>query len=81
MSPSSPNTDDKQQFSGEGSTCVFTFTYDAVNEELDIRFVERGAYRYYNVPWPTVVELEEAPSKGQYFNESIRNNYSFDRIG
>lgn len=81
MSPSSPNTDQLQQFSGEGSECIFTYTYNAIEQELDIRFRQRGAYRYYGVPWTVVVDLESVPSKGEYFNSDIRPLYSYDRIG
>lgn len=84
QSPDSVASDDNNltgQQSGGGSTCVFTYDYDPETGELDIRFVERGAYRYYGVPWPIVYGLSEASSLGEYFNSEIRGQFSYDRIG
>jgi hypothetical protein len=67
------------------SSCVFDYEYESSPETalgtLDIRFRERGAYRYYQVPEDVIEDWESAGSLGQYFNEFIRNNYSYDRIG
>lgn len=49
---------------------------------LTIEFNERGTYEYYNVSFGVWLGLKQAGSKGQYFNNNIREaGYSYARVG
>lgn len=48
---------------------------------LEIEFHERGTYEYYDVPATVWLALQSAGSLGQYFNNNIRNRFSYSRIG
>ena len=43
---------------------------------LSIWFVESGRYDYYGVPEALYTAFLAAPSKGQFFNEYIRDQYA-----
>lgn len=42
---------------------------------LSIWFHSSGKYNYYGVPERTFEEFLDAPSKGAYFNNHIRDHY------
>ena len=57
------------------SLAIAQIGYDHQSRQLDIEFREIGVYSYYNVP-PHIYEgFMNASSKGQYFNEHIRDQY------
>lgn len=47
---------------------------------LEIRFESGHIYQYYNVPEEVYNAMLTAPSKGKYFNESIRGKFSYQEI-
>jgi hypothetical protein len=63
------------------SQCVADVEYDPLTQDLIVEFVERGTYKYHEVPIDTYVDFETAGSQGTYFNNYIRNAYSYERIG
>lgn len=63
------------------STNLAAVGYDAKTRTLEIEFVNGRVYQYYDVPNNMHDRLMQAPSKGQFFNAHIRNNYPYSRIG
>jgi len=54
------------------STTLHTVGYDAGRQLLQIEFHDHSLYQYFDVPAVLYEELMKAPSKGAYFNRSIR---------
>jgi hypothetical protein len=62
------------------STAIERAEYDGDTRVLKLWFVESGGpYDYYGVPRHVWDGLLAASSKGTYYNEFIRDQYSFDR--
>ena len=59
------------------STTLRTVGYDAERQILQIEFQNRSIYQYFEVPATIYQELMHAPSKGAYFNRSIRPRFDF----
>lgn len=62
------------------SSCVFTVDYDSESKEMIVTFQQRGTYKYLDVPIDEVINFQTAGSRGKYFNNYIRDQYSFERI-
>ncbi len=54
--------------------------YDEKAGELDITFTSGKTYRYRNVPLATYVDLLDAASKGEYFNDNIKDAFAYAQI-
>ena len=54
--------------------------YDAASNTLEIEFNSGGVYQYANVPAGTYQGLLNASSKGTYFHQNIKNNYSYRKL-
>ena len=50
------------------------------NGVLEITFHSGGVYRFIHVPNEVHRLLMAAPSKGKFFNQHIRNKYTFQRL-
>ncbi len=61
------------------STVIRSFKYDAGSRHLLIVFQSGRRYEYDDVPFEIYQALKAAPSKGEFFNSYIRNNFSFVR--
>jgi lysyl-tRNA synthetase class 2 len=59
------------------STSLRTVGYDAERQLLQVEFHNRSIYQYFEVPATVYQELMQAPSKGAYFNRSIRPRFDF----
>ncbi|WZO98555.1 KTSC domain-containing protein [Isosphaeraceae bacterium EP7] len=58
------------------SSLINAVRYDAASSFLDVELrPEMRRYRFFDVPYSTYAELMEAPSKGSYFNDFIREQY------
>lgn len=65
------------------SSVIRHYVYDSARQCLAVAFMSGEAYRYFAVP-PMVVEgLAQAPSKGRYFQDHIRDRFAYrrDRTG
>ena len=63
------------------SSLIRAIAYDFPNSLLEVELLpSRRIYRYFDVPMSIYSELMAADSKGQYFNESIRDLYPFEEI-
>jgi lysyl-tRNA synthetase class 2 len=62
------------------STTLATVAYDEARELLQLEFCSGAVYLYFGVPAAVYQALLGAPSKGRYFNGSIRGRYSYRQI-
>ena len=59
------------------SSAINWVEYDKSTKLLLITFKSGKTYTYYNVPEMVYVAFLESSSKGTYFNENIKDSYSF----
>ncbi|RDV05268.1 KTSC domain-containing protein [Undibacter mobilis] len=62
------------------SSVVAKIAYDEKLSRLVVTFVSGRVYEYYLVPPSVADSFSTAPSKGTYFNEHIRDNYTCREI-
>ena len=55
------------------STAITEVSYDEDTQILRIQFARGAVYDYPNVPAEEFVNLVNAPSVGQYFNQHIKH--------
>ena len=63
------------------SSNIAAVGYDRATETLEVEFVSRSVYQYYNVPRNMYDELMGAGSKGRFLNTYIKNAYPYSRVG
>lgn len=63
------------------SSVIVRALYDASKRELAVTFTSGRKYIYEDVPPDVALELQSAPSQGQYFNWRIRDQYPFRELG
>jgi hypothetical protein len=62
------------------STTLITIAYDLDRQLLQLEFRDRAIYHYFDVPVDVYQGLVTAPSKGGYFNRSIRGRFVHTRL-
>lgn len=62
------------------STVISSIYYDAESTVLRIQFVSGLVYAYKNVPPEIYTALKTSKTKGIYFNQHIKGNYSFEKL-
>lgn len=62
------------------STVIQSFEYDARQRELLVVFRSGRRYVYEDVAEDTYQAMRHSFSKGEYFNEHIRDHYAFRRV-
>jgi KTSC domain-containing protein len=62
------------------STTLITIAYDLDRQLLHLEFRDRAIYHYFDVPVDVYQGLVIAPSKGGYFNRSIRGRFVHARL-
>jgi lysyl-tRNA synthetase class 2 len=55
------------------------FRYDETCSELRVMFQSGREYIYENIPAELAEQMQSAFSKGQFFNEHIRDRFTFRR--
>ena len=63
------------------SSNLASLGYDAQTGTLEAEFLGGGIYQYYGVPQNMYDQLMTAPSKGQFLNAYIKNQYPYSRVG
>lgn len=63
------------------SSVIHAMGYDVDLALLEIEFVSGDVYRYHFVPRRIWNELRNAPSKGAYFANVIREKFPTSRLG
>jgi hypothetical protein len=61
------------------SSVIRYYRYDPEQRRLELQFVSGRRYRYHYVPEETYRGMRQAFSKGEFFNENIRDQYRFTR--
>lgn len=61
------------------SSNIDRYRYHKLTEILEVQFRSGATYEYYRVPISRYDELNDAPSKGKYLSESIRDVYNYVR--
>jgi lysyl-tRNA synthetase class 2 len=61
------------------SAVIRYFRYSAASKELHVVFQSGRRYTYQDVPEKVFLAMKAAFSKGEYFNEHVRNQYRFVR--
>jgi hypothetical protein len=59
------------------STTLSSTVYDASRQLLWLEFQSGAVYGYFGVPPQVHQDLISAPSKGKYFNRSIRGRFAY----
>jgi hypothetical protein len=62
------------------STTVRSVGYQRRSRILEIEFQSGDVYQYADVPASVYEEFWKAASKGKYFNDEIREAYTFVRV-
>jgi hypothetical protein len=62
------------------SSVIRYFQHDPESAELLVVFQTGKRYRYHGVPAEVAEGMRLAFSKGEYFNEHIRDRFSFERL-
>ena len=62
------------------SATLVTGGYDEAQELLQLEFGSRVFYLYFGVPVAVYEALLGAPSKGRYFNGTIRGRYPYCQV-
>ena len=59
------------------STTLASVAYDETRKLLRLEFCSQAAYVYFGVPAAVHQALLSAPSKGRYFNRTIRGRFPY----
>lgn len=62
------------------SSSLNAATFQDHSASLELEFRSGAIYRYSDVPAQVYQELLRAESKGRYFNQHIRNRFSYTKI-
>ena len=62
------------------SATLATVGYDEAQQLLQLEFGSRAVYLYFGVSAAVYKALLDAPSKGRYFNGTIRGRYPYRQI-
>jgi hypothetical protein len=62
------------------STVIRSFRYLPHERQLEIVFVTGRRYLYLEVPEQTYTAMTNAFSKGEFFNDQIRDRFAFVRL-
>ena len=63
------------------SSNIASIGYDEGMRTLEVEFLNRSIYQYYNVPRNIFDQLKRAGSKGRFLNTYIKNAYPYSRVG
>jgi hypothetical protein len=63
------------------SSNIAAIGYSALEQVLQVDFLNGSRYRYQDVPQWVFDEFQEAPSKGQYLNSEIKGCFDYERVG
>lgn len=62
------------------SSSLRSIGYDRANRTLEVEFKNGGVYLYEDVPLELWSELRLAESKGQFFQERVRDRFPTTRL-
>lgn len=70
----------RHRFGPMPSTVIHSFEYDAARRQLLVVFRSGRRYVYEDVSEETYQGMRRSFSKGEYFNEHIRDRHAFQRL-
>jgi hypothetical protein len=59
------------------SSAIEGFGYDEARRTLEVRFKSGQAYTYFNVPPKVFDAMQDAPSKGHFVTDHVKNKFEF----
>jgi len=62
------------------STSIAAIGYDDDSEVLEVEFVSGSIYRYRGVSQDMFEDFRQAPSKGAFFNQHIKDAYPWEQV-
>lgn len=62
------------------SSSLRSIGYDRATCTLEVEFLSRVVYRYHDVPAALWSELRNSSSKGQFFQQRIRDQFPTTRV-
>ena len=62
------------------SRSIAALGYDDDTETLEVEFVSGTVYRYRSVSQDVFEDFRQAPSKGAYFNQHIKDAYPWEQV-
>ena len=62
------------------SESIAAIGYDDDTETLEVEFVTGRVYRYRGVSQDVFEDFRQAPSKGAFFNQHIKNAYPWEQV-
>lgn len=68
------------EFKAVSSSNIFGIAYDEDVQQLFVEFKGGARYRYDGVDKEEYDAFMDAPSKGSYFAENIKDNYPMQRV-
>ena len=63
------------------SSNVKAIGYNPMTQTLEVEFLSGWVYQYYGVPEFLHQQFMQAPSKGQFLNQYIKNAFPYSRVG
>ncbi len=63
------------------SSMLAAVGYDEKSKTLEVEFNHGGVYRYKKVSKKVFEDLFNADSVGSYFNQNIRDDYDYTKVG
>ena len=61
------------------SSAILRIDYERGTRILRVTFRETGSYVYFDFPRALYEEFLDAPSKGEFFDERIRDRYAAEK--
>jgi hypothetical protein len=62
------------------SSTIAAFDYEASAKILIVEFKKGGRYKYFDVPEAVFEKMKQAPSKGQFLAQNIKNRFRYARV-
>jgi len=69
-----------REFTYVASSNIQGVHYDPATQTLAVQFKSGSTYEYDDVPAEEYQSLMEAPSKSQYFNQNIKDGYTYRQV-
>ena len=63
------------------SSNVKAIGYHEITQTLEVEFQSGSVYQYYGVGKVLHQQMMQAPSKGQFLNQYIKNAFPYSRVG
>jgi hypothetical protein len=62
------------------SSNIASIGYEKTNKILEVEFLSRSVYHYFDVPFSIYEGLMSAPSHGEFLNSIIKHRFNYKQI-